>query len=176
MTACYDIFETPLGWVGALANSAGLRRTTLPRPTPDDCFSLLGPEAEYADVDPGNFRSLRSDILRLLHGSPVAFNGYAVDIQDASPFYRAAWMACRDIPMGETRSYAWLAARAGRPGAARAAGQSMARNRLPIVIPCHRVIASDGGMGGFGSGAGELGLKRWLLDLESSRQSTSPAR
>ena len=176
MTAHYDLFDTPLGWVGALANSAGLRRTTLPRPTPDDCFALLGPEAEYAEVDSGSFRSLRTDILSLLHGSPVTFDGYAVDIEDASPFYRAAWMACRSIPMGETRSYAWLAERAGSPGASRAAGQSMARNRLPIVIPCHRVIASDGGMGGFGSGAGELDLKRWLLELESQRQPIAPSR
>ena len=175
MTTWYDLFETPLGWVGILANSAGLRRTTLPRPTPDECFALLGPEAEYADVDAGSLRGLRTDILRLLHGSPVAFDGYAVDFEDASPFHRAAWMACRSIPMGETRSYAWLAERAGRPGASRAAGQSMARNRLPLVIPCHRVIASDGGMGGFGNGATELGLKRWLLDLESRHQPTSPA-
>ena len=106
----------------------------------------------------------------------MTFDGHPVDIEDASPFYRAAWMACRSIPMGETRSYAWLAERAGRPGASRAAGQSMARNRLPIVIPCHRVIASDGGMGGFGSGTGELELKRWLLDLESRRQPMALAR
>ena len=111
MTFRYDLFETPLGWVGALANSAGLRRTTLPRPAPDDCFALLGPEAEHAEVDPTSFRKLRTDILRLLQGSPVAFDGYAVDIEDAPPFHRAAWMACRSIPMGETRSYAWLAER-----------------------------------------------------------------
>lgn len=173
MTFRYDLFETPLGWVGALANSAGLRRTTLPRPSPDDCFELLGPEAESAEVDADSFGPLRTDILRLLQGFPVAFDGYAVDFEDAPPFHRAAWTACRSIPMGETRSYAWLAERAGSAGASRAAGQSMARNRLPIVIPCHRVIASDGGMGGFGSGAGELDLKRRLLDIEAGGRSMS---
>ena len=73
------------------------------------------------------------------------------------------------IPYGETRPYKWLAARAGRPNAPRAAGQSMARNRLPIVVPCHRVVASDGSLRGFGRDAAQLGLKQRLLDLELGR-------
>ena len=174
MTAWYDIFETPIGWTGALATSNGLRRTTLPQSTPDECFAQLGPQAEVAQADPGWFESLRRDLLRLFGGDPVTFAGYKMDVEDASPFHRQAWTACRSIPMGETRSYAWLAERAGRAGASRAAGQSMARNRLPIVVPCHRVIASDGGMGGFGSGANQLGLKRWLLDVEAGRQPAAP--
>ena len=80
----------------------------------------------------------------------------------------AAWDACRRIPPGETRSYAWLAQAAGRPLAARAAGQSMARNRLAMIIPCHRVIGSDGGLHGYG--AGGLGVKARLLDMERARR------
>ncbi len=96
----------------------------------------------------------------------MGFEAEPIDVEDASPFMQAAWGACRRIPAGETRSYKWLAEQAGRPQAPRAAGQSMARNRLPIIIPCHRVIASDGSLRGFGTGASQLGLKQRLLDLE----------
>ena len=85
----------------------------------------------------------------------------------ATPFHRQAWQACMSIPFGETRTYKWLATQAGKPKAPRAAGQSMARNRLPIVVPCHRVIAADGGLRGFGAGATQLDLKQSLLSMEA---------
>ena len=81
-----------------------------------------------------------------------------------SRFQRRVWRALRAIPRGETRSYGWLAGRAGRRGAARAVGQAMARNPVPLVIPCHRVVGADGCLVGFGGG---LDLKQRLLDLES---------
>ena len=163
----YDIFETPLGWVGALASSQGLRRTTLPYPSPDLCAVRLDLEAVEATVSPETFESLRSRLLLYFIGTPVSFAVDPIDVADASPFLRAAWSACRTIPYGQTRTYGWLATHAGRPRSPRAAGQSMARNRLPVIIPCHRVVASDGGLGGFGSGASMLDLKRRLLDLEA---------
>ena len=168
-TTWYDVIETPLGWTGALASAQGLRRTTLPKATPDECLAQLGPEASVAEHAPGRFTRVRDDLLRLFDGEPVAFDGHDIDVRDAPPFHRAAWLACRSIPVGETRSYSWLAAMAGRASGARAAGQSMARNRLPLVIPCHRVIASDCGMGGYGSGSSQLELKKWLLDVEAGR-------
>ena len=88
-----------------------------------------------------------------------------LDLGGASDFFRRAWEACRAIPCGETRSYRWLAEQAGNPRAARGAGQAMARNRVPLVIPCHRVIGSDGALHGFGGG---LGLKERLLYLEAA--------
>jgi O-6-methylguanine DNA methyltransferase len=87
-----------------------------------------------------------------------------LDLSGVTPFFSAAWNACRSIPPGETRSYAWLAAEAGSPLAMRAAGQAMARNRFSLIIPCHRVIASDGGLGGYGGGG--LGVKARLLQME----------
>lgn len=84
-------------------------------------------------------------------------------------FRRACWEACRRIPPGETRTYSELAAAAGSPGAARAAGQSMRHNELPIVIPCHRVVSASG-LGGY-AGSDDptdwrLLRKRWLLRLD----------
>ena len=94
-----------------------------------------------------------------------------VPVPDGTDFQRACWEACRTIPRGETRSYAWLAAAAGSPGAARAAGQAMRRNPMPIVVPCHRVVGSGRWIGGY-SGESRtdgpmLGVKMALLRLEA---------
>ena len=169
MTFYYDVVETPLGWMGLLASPTGIRRTTLPQTSPEECVSLLGDEAAEAELTPERFEDLTALLALYFEGEPVTFDGQPIDVDDASPFLQAAWRACRSIPFGETRSYSWLAAQAGSPRAARAAGQCMARNRLSIIVPCHRVVTSDGGLGGFGSGARQLGLKQTLLDLEGGK-------
>ena len=103
-------------------------------------------------------------ILDYARGRPVLFDDL-LDLDGATPFQQAAWLAARRIPWGETRSYAWLAQAIGRPTAARAVGQAMARNRLPIIVPCHRVIASGGGLGGYSGGTS---MKEMLLRLEGA--------
>lgn len=82
-----------------------------------------------------------------------------------SPFQLAVWSALQDIPYGQTASYRDIAVRIGRPAAARAVGQANGANPLPIFIPCHRVIASDGSLGGYAFG---LEVKRALLKLEGA--------
>jgi methylated-DNA-[protein]-cysteine S-methyltransferase len=89
-----------------------------------------------------------------------------VDLGWLPPFARAVLAALRRVPYSELVSYGQLAARAGRPGAARAVGRVMAKNPIPIVIPCHRVVAADGTLGGFSGG---LSHKRALLALEGVR-------
>ncbi len=86
-----------------------------------------------------------------------------LDLSSASAFDAAVWRAAREIPYGQTSSYGEVALIAGRPGAARAVGGSMARCPLTPVVPCHRVIHADGSLGGWG---GQAWIKRWLLDLE----------
>lgn len=81
-----------------------------------------------------------------------------------TPFQREVWAALRLIPYGETWSYATLAAAVGRPRAVRAVGLANGRNPVSIVVPCHRVVGSDGSLTGYGGG---LPAKRWLLDLET---------
>ena len=164
---CFDIFETSVGWMGVLASERGLLRTTLPQESPDRCYSLLGPEVEDATNEPERFEGIRARLDRHFEGEPDTFEDLPLDLEDAPQFYLAAWRACQSIPHGETRTYRWLAARAGNPRASRAAGQSMAKNRLPIIVPCHRVIGSDGRLTGFGSGAGQLALKQRLLNAEA---------
>ncbi|MBN1587670.1 MAG: MGMT family protein [Candidatus Omnitrophica bacterium] len=80
-----------------------------------------------------------------------------------SPFQRKVYRAILKIPKGQTRSYGWVAEQAGRPGAARAVGNALHRNQLSPLIPCHRVVKSDGSLGGFAKG---LAAKRRLLKAE----------
>lgn len=78
-------------------------------------------------------------------------------------FEQKVWLELREIPFGETRSYKWIAEMAGNPNAVRAVGQALKKNPLPIILPCHRVIASDGSIGGFSCG---VEIKRLLLKHE----------
>ena len=95
-------------------------------------------------------------------GAPRTF-APALDLRGAGPFDAAVWTAARQIPYGETVSYGELAAMAGYPRAARAAGNAMARCPFSPVVPCHRVIHADGSIGGWGA---DTWVKRWLLDHE----------
>ncbi|MGB8931453.1 MAG: methylated-DNA--[protein]-cysteine S-methyltransferase, partial [Anaeromyxobacteraceae bacterium] len=87
----------------------------------------------------------------------------ALDLR-GSEFQRAVWSALLEIPWGETRSYGEIAARIGRPGAARAVGGANHENPIAILVPCHRVVAVRGALGGY---AGGLDRKRWLLAHEA---------
>ena len=84
-----------------------------------------------------------------------------------SAFYRSVWTACAEIPRGEVRTYAWIARKIGRPGAARAVGTALGANPFAPIVPCHRVVRSDGGLGGY-SGRGGLATKRRLLEKEGA--------
>lgn len=86
-----------------------------------------------------------------------------IDLCEGSDFDRTVWNSLLTIPFGETRSYKWLAGAVGKPKAARAVGSANGRNPIAIIIPCHRVIASDGGLGGYSGG---LDIKRLLLGME----------
>lgn len=169
MDRFHDVFLTRFGWVGVVSSRMGVRRTTLPQMAPADCMSLMGREVDGSNESPADVAALRERIAAYFEGERVGFEDEAVDVGDASSFLRASWEACLSIPYGETRTYKWLAEQAGRPRAPRAAGQAMARNRLPIVVPCHRVVASDGRLHGFGRGASQLDLKQRLIELEASR-------
>lgn len=82
-------------------------------------------------------------------------------------FYQAVWEICATIPAGETRTYGWIAKKIGRPRAARAVGRALGSNPFAPIIPCHRVVRSDGSLGGY-SGRGGLRAKRTLLHDEGA--------
>ena len=109
----------------------------------------------------------RARMMAYCAGELIDLADIPMDHRSAALFFKAVWDACRSIPAGETRSYGWLAGQVGNLKAARGAGQAMARNKLAMLVPCHRVISSNGALGGFG-GAG-LPLKSKLLAMEADR-------
>jgi len=113
---------------------------------------------------------LAADIKRYFSGEPVSFKEYKVDYSGYTDFQRRVLEATRKIPYGQTRSYGEIAKAAGSPGAARAVGQVMAHNRTCIIVPCHRVVASNG-IGGF---TGGIEYKVRLLKLEGSLKTVMP--
>lgn len=159
----YCLHETPVGWLALLGGRNGLRRVSL-QPEPQDALAGLGDALDTAVEDAGEFADALAAFNAYFAGNPAALDAIPLDLSAGPPFYGAAWAACRSIPPGETRSYQWLADAAGNPRASRAAGQAMARNPFPLVIPCHRVVGSSGGLHGYG--AGGVGVKARLLELE----------
>jgi len=161
----YIVFKTDMGWVGILASIRGLLAATLPQPTAAEARELLGARVDEATSSPDAFNNLAERFKEYYSGRKVAFPD-KLDLTGATPFQRAVWTAAQRISYGETRSYRWVAEQISNPQAARAVGQALSRNPLAIIVPCHRVVASDGGLGGFGGG---LNMKRHLLRLEGGQ-------
>jgi methylated-DNA-[protein]-cysteine S-methyltransferase len=101
-------------------------------------------------------------------GSPDDFSDVPIDFGPVSGFRRRVLEECRRVGYGATISYGDLAVRAGASGAARAVGNCMASNRIPLMVPCHRVVCSDGRLGAY-SAPGGVKTKRRLLEMESAR-------
>jgi len=164
MNYCY--LDSPAGRLLIAGDQDALRYIGFPektrprKPEPGWIESKQGTVAEAVSQLREYFAGRRKDF-----DLPLAPEGTA--------FQRRVWKCLQSIPYGETISYAELAKRTGNPKAARAVGSANGRNQIPIVIPCHRVIAADGTLGGFGGG---LTVKQTLLDLESGSDRTLPLR
>lgn len=120
------------------------------------------PDALVGACEPATARRIAAQLEAYFAGSLRQFD--LPLIPAASPFLEAVRRSIVAIPYGETRTYASIAAALGRPSAARAVGRASALNPIPIVVPCHRLVGSDGALRGY---AGGLGLKRWLIDHEA---------
>ena len=156
--------DTDMGWIGILSSAKGLLATTLPQRSAQEARQLLGESVNEAGWSPHSFDDLMERLKSYFGGHKVTFPD-KLDLSGVTPFQRQVWEATRLIPYGETRSYLWVASQIGRPEAVRAVGQALGRNPLSIIVPCHRVIASNGKPGGFGGG---LEMKERLLRLEAS--------
>jgi methylated-DNA-[protein]-cysteine S-methyltransferase len=163
----YALFDTPIGPCGVAWSGHRLTRLQLPESDQTGTERRLG--ASGADRDalapPPEVERAIADVRRYLAGEPIDFRAIALDLDGVSPFHRKVYDAARSVGWGETASYADLARIAGSPAAARAVGQAMARNPVAIIIPCHRILASGGKLGGF-SAFGGRSRKECLLALE----------
>ena len=187
-TTATDCFNTRLGWVAIAANPKGVVRATLPEPTPETALESLSDHSSHAlentvagttdpasdDISSRILANAKTLITRYCDGENVDLDDIPIDDTDWTPYTRRARAACRAIPRGQTKTYAWLAEQAsGNANSARAAGRAMATNPVPIIIPCHRVIASNGKLQGFGGSIGTP-LKQRLLEMENAFASPSP--
>ncbi|MCE2414727.1 methylated-DNA--[protein]-cysteine S-methyltransferase [Candidatus Poribacteria bacterium] len=148
-------YKSPIGWIDIIAEENCILRTS---------FSEVAPSSEptFPPTLPVLNRTIK--LLDLYFaGGPVDFAELSVQLTYATDFQQQVWNAIQQIPYGEVQTYQWIADRIGSPKSARAVGNATGANPVSILIPCHRVIRSNGALGGYGGG---LERKRQLLALE----------
>lgn len=162
----YRLLDSPVGTLLIASTAAGLVKVGFVTHDADellqDLADRLGPRILEA---PGRLDAAARQFEEYFHGRRERFE-LSLDLTLASGFRRVVIETLAQVPFGHTTSYASLADASGRPRAVRATGSACATNPLPVVIGCHRVLRSDGGLGGY---AGGLTAKRYLLDLEAGR-------
>ena len=164
--------HTEIGWIAiawrAVAEKAfEIAGITIGHPSPSVALdALLASDApSFSDELDLPQELLLHRLARYADGQFDSFEDIEVSLDHLAPFAKKVVQRCRKIPPGQTMSYGELAAACGSPHAARAVGNVMAANRYPLVVPCHRVVGSDGGLGGFSAPQG-TDLKRRLLQRE----------
>lgn len=157
----FSVFESPLGSVVVAYNPVGVSAVDLCSDGFEQRFERRFRRPLLEARPPQGWEYLINQALA--EGTPGSL---PVDWRSVTAFQREVLEQTAAIPRGEFRSYGWLAERTGRPGAARAVGQTMARNPVPLVIPCHRVVRSDGRIGHYGLGGADN--KRTLLRVEGA--------
>jgi methylated-DNA-[protein]-cysteine S-methyltransferase len=130
------------------------------------------PEAREASPPP-EVQQAVDGIVALLHGAASDLSAVALDMAGVPAFNRRVYEVARSIPPGETLTYGEVAARLGDRGAARAVGRALGQNPFALIVPCHRVLAADGGIGGFSAGGGVM-TKRRLLTIEDGGGRSTP--
>ena len=165
-------FLTPLGYVYIAKSTHGVCQISFPYSNENDIECLIQNITSSCSSGEGTRMNIQRndsllkyevDLLKAyFKGKQVDFD-FPLDLSRGTPFQIMVWEKLREIPYGECRSYKWVAEQIGNPRAARAVGMANNKNPLPPVIPCHRVIGSDGSLTGYASG---LHIKKYLLEME----------
>lgn len=159
----YAIIETGLGQIGIGWTERGVARLALPSNRLADQLSRWGRRAD----PPEPILPLVERVTRYGAGDPVDFGGFELDLGSVPDFHRAAYMDIRRLKWGQTTTYGDIARRLGDVQLARAVGQAMGANPIPLIIPCHRVLGADGKTGGFSSPGG-VATKMKMLAIEQA--------
>lgn len=160
------IFRSPWGWMGITESSKGIQAIALPKRSKRAVESDLKAQSNepLQRGESARLEEARRQLLDYLAGKRNIFD-VPLDLSQGTAFQRQVWRTLQRVPYGKLRSYQWIAARVGGPQYARAVGNAVGANPLPIVIPCHRIVAHDASLGGFSGG---LSMKRKLLGLEGT--------
>ena len=161
------LFDTAIGRCGIAWSDMAITGVQLPEAHELETRSRLGRRFAEVQVAPPPAHAQRAidDIVTLLRGAPIDLSPIMLDLSGVPAFDQRVYEVTRTIPAGQTRTYGDLAIRLGSVGAARAIGQALGRNPFPIVVPCHRVLAAGGKLGGF-SGHGGGSTKQRMLAIE----------
>lgn len=167
------IFETELGWIGLAWTAQGFTRLFMPQASRDAVAERAmrdAPDAEPVDVEatPAFVRAAVEALKAYAQGAEVDFSATPVSFGEVGEMRAAIYAALRRVPYGRTLTYGELAEEAGFAGMAREIGQAMGQNPVPIIVPCHRVVAASGKLGGF-SAPGGARTKERLLVIERAR-------
>ena len=168
------IFKSRWGWMGVSETTKGIDAIVLPKATRQAALSeLQAGSAELLDgqVSP-RLREAQAQLTDYLAGTRRSFD-LSLDLSRGTSFQRKVWRTLRRVSYGCLRSYQWVAVRVGGRQYARAVGNAVGANPMPIVIPCHRIVAQDASLGGFSGG---LPTKRKLLTLEGTLAQLRPER
>lgn len=171
----YTLFATPIGACGIAWSERGIVALQLPEATRTGTSARLlrhRPDAREAEPPP-SVRAAIDAIVALLQGEAVDLGDVELDETGIPEFQRRVYAAARDIAPGATLTYGEIARRLGEPGAARAVGQALGCNPFAIIVPCHRVLAANGQIGGFSAGGGAA-TKRRMLAIERARIGDAP--
>jgi methylated-DNA-[protein]-cysteine S-methyltransferase len=174
-SAGFALFETALGWCGVAWNSVGIVAVQLPEATEAKTRARLVRRCREAREmpPPPSVQAAIDGIVALLRGQLRDLSAIALDMAGVPEFDRRVYEVARAIVPGETLSYGDVATRFGDPTAAREVGQALGRNPFPVIVPCHRVVAAAGRLGGF-SAPGGTATKRRLLAIEAAHTSSLP--
>lgn len=177
----YTIFRTKWGYFGLAGTEQAVSRTFLPTPERQDAERGLlqgfSPAGDNPRPDKDFQRDLQERIVAYYEGEPVDFStDPAIGLSESGPFVRKVLQACRMIAFGQTKTYSDLAKQVGSPNAARAVGSVMAGNPVPLIVPCHRVLRTDGGLGGFSAPGGTATKQRMLHHEQVVRSATPGSR
>lgn len=160
------LFKSQWGWMGISESRKGIDRIALPQPSKPRALAVLreqDPEVFLIEPSP-QLNLAQAQVLDYLAGRRQVFD-LPLDFSQGTPFQRQVWRTLLRVPFGKLRSYQWVASRVGGRQYARAVGNAVGANPLPIVVPCHRIVAQDATLGGFSGG---LPAKRKLLTLEGT--------
>lgn len=168
LTATANVFKTELGWMAFAGNNHGMTHLTFGHTTDEAALNASEAFSSTAlNVLPPWWESAENQLKAYAAGEQVDLSTIPVDLGPATEFQQLVRERVRGLGYGETSSYGAIASDVGSPGGARAVGNIMARNPIPLVIPCHRVIGSGGRLGGFSAPSG-LDMKRHLLAMEQA--------
>lgn len=176
--AGHAVFETAMGFMGIAWSGAGLTRLCLPQRSRDAVerrlLRLAGVAENESKTQPQWVSELIASIKAYAAGEEVDFSAVPVDLADVDDFRLAIYDAARKLAFGETVTYGELAKRAGHAGLARETGAALGANPVPLVIPCHRILAAGGKIGGFSAPGGSVTKERMLAN-EGVRVGPPPA-